>query len=325
MSDNLPHNQNQQPGQQDGQNQPYNNSQQQSQGQYGQLPQPQQQQYGQQPPQTQQQYQQPQGQYGQQGQYQQPQGQYQNQPAGPVAPNPFGLGFGAVWNAFLDIFKSNPVGAHDRMQQNPVWGWIISTALQALMAGLAAAVFLNSYLGRIIKLMAVPNSNSSSLPYNGTPVYTGGEGFVIFLIFFVLTFGVLALRGVALMLVARIGQSNMSYTSAMSVVGTSIIPLIPTYLLIALFSIMLPTPNKNDVNPFTSSSALVLIILGVFVGFCIIMGEALLYLGFMKVANTQKSVFLMYVLLTTAFVLVALIVYCLLGGTLTPAPSGKLS
>ena len=118
MSDNLP----QQPGhngydQQD-HTQPYGIPQQQGQqntpyqqNQYQQNPQ---QGYGQQ----QQQYMPPQN---QQDQYQQNQ-----QSQAPAAPNHFALAFKGVWGAFLDIFKSNPTGAHDRMQQHPLWGWLIT-------------------------------------------------------------------------------------------------------------------------------------------------------------------------------------------------------
>ena len=50
----------------------------------------------------------------------------------PSAPHPAVKALGATWNAFLDVFSSNPATAHARISSAGVWGWIVPTTLQAL-------------------------------------------------------------------------------------------------------------------------------------------------------------------------------------------------
>lgn len=310
MSDNLP----QQPGyngydQQD-HTQPYGIPQQQGQqntpyqqNQYQQTPQ---QGYGQQ----QQQYMPPQN---QQDQYQQNQ-----QSQAPAAPNHFALAFKGVWGAFLDIFKSNPTGAHDRMQQHPLWGWLIACTLQSVAGALFIMVFLNSHTGYIFRALFVVTKDTAKY---SAGKYTAAEGFLLFLIFLLLIFGVLVLRGVGLMLTARIGKSQMGFNSAMDIVGTAVLPQIPAFLVLFFLSFLLPQTSSLSDDVYAASQRPILVMMIVFAVFSVIVGESLLYLGQAKVANTEKSVFFMYVVLSTAFVLAGILVLYFGFSVLAPNPS----
>ena len=310
MSDNLP----QQPGyngydQQD-HTQPYGIPQQQGQqntpyqqNQYQQTPQ---QGYGQQ----QQQYMPPQN---QQDQYQQNQ-----QSQAPAAPNHFALAFKGVWGAFLDIFKSNPTGAHDRMQQHPLWGWLIACTLQSVVGSLFIMAFLNTYAGQIFRVLFVVTKDTAKYT---SGAYTADERFLLFLIFLLLIFGVLVLRGVGLMLTARIGKSQMGFNSAMDIVGTAVLPQIPAFLVLFFLSFLLPQTSSLSDDVYAASQRPILVMMIVFAVFSVIVGESLLYLGQAKVANTEKSVFFMYVVLSTAFVLAGILVLYFGFSVLAPNPS----
>ncbi len=65
----------------------------------------------------------------------------------PSAPHPAVKALGTTWNAFLDVFSSNPATAHARISSAGVWGWIVPTTLQAL----AGAFFFS----RLVILAAV--------------------------------------------------------------------------------------------------------------------------------------------------------------------------
>ena len=336
MSDNLP----QQPGhngydQQD-HTQPYGISQQQGQqntpyqqNQYQQNPQQGMQQgYGQQGqqnvPYQQNQYQQnPQQGYGQQQQQYMPpqnqQDQYQQnqQSQAPATPNHFALAFKGVWGAFLDIFKSNPTGAHDRMQQHPLWGWLIACTLQSVAGALFIMVFLNSHTGYIFRALFVVTKDTAKY---SAGKYTAAEGFLLFLIFLLLIFGVLVLRGVGLMRIARIGKSQMGFNSAMDIVGTAVLPQIPAFLVLFFLSFLLPHASTMT-DTYAASQRPILVMMIVFAVFSVIVGESLLYLGQAKVANTEKSVFFMYVVLSTAFVLAGILVLYFGFSVLAPSPS----
>ena len=339
MSDNLP----QQPGyngydQQD-HTQPYGISQQQGQqntpyqqNQYQQNPQQGMQQgYGQQGqqnvPYQQNQYQQnPQQGYGQQQQQYMPpqnqQDQYQQnqQSQAPAAPNHFALAFKGVWGAFLDIFKSNPTGAHDRMQQHPLWGWLIACTLQSVVGALFVMAFLNTYAGQIFRVVFVVTKDTAKYT---SGAYTAAEGFLLFLIFLIVIFGVLVLRGVGLMLTARIGKSQMGFNSAMDIVGTAVLPQIPAFLVLFFLSFLLPQTSSLSDDVYAASQRPILVMMIVFAVFSVIVGESLLYLGQAKVANTEKSVFFMYVVLSTAFVLAGILVLYFGFSVLAPNPSSS--
>ena len=338
MSDNLP----QQPGhngydQQD-HTQPYGISQQQGQqntpyqqNQYQQNPQQGMQQgYGQQGqqnvPYQQNQYQQnPQQGYGQQQQQYMPpqnqQDQYQQnqQSQAPAAPNHFALAFKGVWGAFLDIFKSNPTGAHDRMQQHPLWSWLIACTLQSVVGALFVMAFLNTYAGQIFRVVFVVTKDTAKYT---SGAYTAAEGFLLFLIFLIVIFGVLVLRGVGLMLTARIGKSQMGFNSAMDIVGTAVLPQIPAFLVLFFLSFLLPHASTMT-DTYAASQRPILVMMIVFAVFSVIVGESLLYLGQAKVANTEKSVFFMYVVLSTAFVLAGILVLYFGFSVLAPNPSSS--
>ena len=284
-------------GQQGQQNVPY------QQNQYQQNPQ---QGYGQQ----QQQYMPPQN---QQDQYQQNQ-----QSQAPAAPNHFALAFKGVWGAFLDIFKSNPTGAHDRMQQHPLWGWLIACTLQSVAGALFIMVFLNSHTGYIFRALFVVTKDTAKY---SAGKYTAAEGFLLFLIFLLLIFGVLVLRGVGLMLTARIGKSQMGFNSAMDIVGTAVLPQIPAFLVLFFLSFLLPQTSSLSDDVYAASQRPILVMMIVFAVFSVIVGESLLYLGQAKVANTEKSVFFMYVVLSTAFVLAGILVLYFGFSVLAPNPS----
>ena len=336
MSDNLP----QQPGhngydQQD-HTQPYGIPQQQGQqntpyqqNQYQQNPQQGMQQgYGQQGqqnvPYQQNQYQQnPQQGYGQQQQQYMPpqnqQDQYQQnqQSQAPAAPNHFALAFKGVWGAFLDIFKSNPTGAHDRMQQHPLWSWLIACTLQSVVGSLFIMAFLNTYAGQIFRVLFVVTKDTAKYT---SGAYTADERFLLFLIFLLLIFGVLVRRGVGLMRIARIGKSQMGFNSAMAIVGTAVLPQIPAFLVLFVLSFLLPHASTvTDTYAVWQRPILVMMI--VFAVFSVIVGESLLYLGQAKVANTEKSVFFRYVVSSTAYVLAGILVLYFGFSVLAPNPS----
>ena len=285
-------------GQQGQQNVPY------QQNQYQQNPQ---QGYGQQ----QQQYMPPQN---QQDQYQQNQ-----QSQAPAAPNHFALAFKGVWGAFLDIFKSNPTGAHDRMQQHPLWGWLIACTLQSVVGALFVMAFLNTYAGQIFRVVFVVTKDTAKYT---SGAYTAAEGFLLFLIFLIVIFGVLVLRGVGLMLTARIGKSQMGFNSAMDIVGTAVLPQIPAFLVLFFLSFLLPHASTVT-DTYAASQRPILVMMIVFAVFSVIVGESLLYLGQAKVANTEKSVFFMYVVLSTAFVLAGILVLYFGFSVLAPNPSSS--
>ena len=285
-------------GQQGQQNVPY------QQNQYQQNPQ---QGYGQQ----QQQYMPPQN---QQDQYQQNQ-----QSQAPAAPNHFALAFKGVWGAFLDIFKGNPTGAHDRMQQHPLWGWLIACTLQSVVGALFVMAFLNTYAGQIFRVVFVVTKDTAKYT---SGAYTAAEGFLLFLIFLIVIFGVLVLRGVGLMLTARIGKSQMGFNSAMDIVGTAVLPQIPAFLVLFFLSFLLPHASTMT-DTYAASQRPILVMMIVFAVFSVIVGESLLYLGQAKVANTEKSVFFMYVVLSTAFVLAGILVLYFGFSVLAPNPSSS--
>ena len=72
----------------------------------------------------------------------------------PSAPHPAVKALGATWNAFLDVFSSNPATAHARISSAGAWGWIVPTTLQSLVGAfffsqlvILAAVVMMSMLG----------------------------------------------------------------------------------------------------------------------------------------------------------------------------------
>ena len=146
--------------------------------------------------------------------------------------------------------------------------------------------------------------------------------FLLFLIFLIVIFGVLVLRGVGLMLTARIGKSQMGFNSAMDIVGTAVLPQIPAFLVLFFLSFLLPHASTVT-DTYAASQRPILVMMIVFAVFSVIVGESLLYLGQAKVANTEKSVFFMYVVLSTAFVLAGILVLYFGFSVLAPNPSSS--
>ena len=250
-------------------------------------------------------------------QNQQDQYQQNQQSQAPAAPNHFALAFKGVWGAFLDIFKSNPTGAHDRMQQHPLWSWLIACTLQSVVGALFVMAFLNTYAGQIFRVVFVVTKDTAKYT---SGAYTADERFLLFLIFLLLIFGVLVLRGVGLMRIARIGKSQMGFNSAMDIVGTAVLPQIPAFLVLFFLSFLLPHASTvTDTYAVWQRPILVMMI--VFAVFSVIIGESLLYLGQAKVANTEKSVFFRYVVLSTEFVLAGILVLYFGFSVLAPNPS----
>lgn len=249
--------------------------------------------------------------------YQQNQYQQNQQSQTPAAPNHFVLAFKGVCGAFLDIFKSNPTGAHDRMQQHPLWSWLIACTLQSVVGSLFIMAFLNTYAGQIFRVLFVVTKDTAKYT---SGAYTADERFLLFLIFLLLIFGVLVLRGVGLMRIARIGKSQMGFNSAMAIVGTAVLPQIPAFLVLFFLSFLLPHASTvTDTYAVWQRPILVMMI--VFAVFSVIVGESLLYLGQAKVANTEKSVFFMYVVSSTEFVLAGILVLYFGFSVLAPNPS----
>lgn len=252
----------------------------------------------------------------QQGQQNTPYQQNQ-QSQTPAAPNHFVLAFKGVCGAFLDIFKSNPTGAHDRMQQHPLWSWLIACTLQSVVGSLFIMAFLNTYAGQIFRVLFVVTKDTAKYT---SGAYTADERFLLFLIFLLLIFGVLVLRGVGLMRIARIGKSQMGFNSAMAIVGTAVLPQIPAFLVLFVLSFLLPHASTvTDTYAVWQRPILVMMI--VFAVFSVIVGESLLYLGQAKVANTEKSVFFRYVVSSTAYVLAGILVLYFGFSVLAPNPS----
>ncbi len=61
---------------------------------------------------------------------------------------------------------------------------------------------------------------------------------MIFLIFFVAIFAIHVLRGLQLMLTARIGKVQSSFNDCMSAAGVAALPLAGSYLLLYLFVLL---------------------------------------------------------------------------------------
>ena len=179
-------------------------------------------------------------------------------------------------------------------------------------------VFLNSHTGYIFRALFVVTKDTAKY---SAGKYTAAEGFLLFLIFLLLIFGVLVLRGVGLMRIARIGKSQMGFNSAMAIVGTAVLPQIPAFLVLFFLSFLLPQTSSLSDDVYAASQRPILVMMIVFAVFSVIVGESLLYLGQAKVANTEKSVFFMYVVLSTAFVLAGILVLYFGFSVLAPSPS----
>ena len=155
----------------------------------------------------------------------------------PSAPHPAVKALGATWNAFLDVFSSNPATAHARISSAGAWGWIVPTTLQALVGAfffsqlvILATVIMMSMLGYMF-------GGRSGAAYGGAyaaQAVPTGRMILAYVLMALAIFGVQVLRGVQLQLTARIGKAPASFTASMHAVSVSSLALIPSFLVLNL-------------------------------------------------------------------------------------------
>lgn len=224
----------------------------------------------------------------------------------PSAPHPAVKALGATWNAFLDVFSSNPATAHARISSAGVWGWIVPTTLQALAGAfffsrlvILAAVVMMSMLGYMF-------GGRSGAAYGGAyaaQAVPTGRMILAYVLMALAIFGVQVLRGVQLQLTARIGKAPTSFTASMHAVSVSSLALIPSFLVLNLLVFFL-TLTRSGGGAFFLTMLIVLVL-----AFAVFSGEALTYLGLNRLGRFAKSPIIMHAALSTAWVLASMVVY----------------
>ena len=224
----------------------------------------------------------------------------------PSAPHPAVKALGATWNAFLDVFSSNPATAHARISSAGAWGWIVPTTLQALVGAfffsqlvILAAVVMMSMLGYMF-------GGRSGAAYGGAyaaQAVPTGRMILAYVLMALAIFGVQVLRGVQLQLTARIGKAPASFTASMHAVSVSSLVLIPSFLLLNLLVFFLRLTRSGD-GAFFLTMLMVLVL-----AFAVFSGEALTYLGLNRLGRFAKSPMIMHAALSTAWVLASMVVY----------------
>lgn len=224
----------------------------------------------------------------------------------PSAPHPAVKALGATWNAFLDVFSSNPATAHARISSAGAWGWIAPTTLQALVGAfffsqlvILAAVVMMSMLGYMF-------GGRSGAAYGGAyaaQAVPTGRMILAYVLMALAIFGVQVLRGVQLQLTARIGKAPASFTASMHAVSVSSLALIPSFLVLNLLIFFL-TLTRSGGGAFFLTMLMVLVL-----AFAVFSGEALTYLGLNRLGRFAKSPIIMHAALSTAWVLASMIVY----------------
>ena len=224
----------------------------------------------------------------------------------PSAPHPAVKALGATWNAFLDVFSSNPATAHARISSAGAWGWIVPTTLQALVGAfffsqlvILAAVVAMSMLGYMF-------GGRSGAVYGGAYVAQAvptGRMILAYVLMALAIFGVQVLRGVQLQLTARIGKAPASFTASMHAVSVSSLALIPSFLVLNLLVFFL-TLTRSGGGAFFLTMLIVLVL-----AFAVFSGEALTYLGLNRLGRFAKSPIIMHAALSTAWVLASMVVY----------------
>ena len=232
----------------------------------------------------------------------------------PSAPHPAVKALGATWNAFLDVFSSNPATAHARISSAGVWGWIVPTTLQALAGAfffsrlvILAAVVMMSMLGYMF-------GGRSGAAYGGAyaaQAVPTGRMILAYVLMALAIFGVQVLRGVQLQLTARIGKAPASFTASMHAVSVSSLALIPSFLVLNLLIFFLTLTRSGGGAFFLT------MLMGLVLAFAVFSGEALTYLGLNRLGRFAKSPIIMHAALSTAWVFASMIVYyvaiCLMG------------
>ena len=211
----------------------------------------------------------------------------------PAAPNPFVTALRASWDAFLEVFAGKPGPAQSRLAASGLWGWVIPSLLQAIIS----AFFLTQLSLGFVKF-AVRDAYAL-VAYK----ITFGQVFLVFLVFLVVSAVVLILRGVQILLTARIGKAPANFSSSMQVVAVSCLPLIPTYILLSLVALFMRGVSSNEGFGF------IFVLLGLVMSFTVFSGEALIYLGLNRLGRFAKSPVIMHALLSTAWVLAVMVVY----------------
>lgn len=224
----------------------------------------------------------------------------------PSAPHPAVKALGATWNAFLDVFSSNPATAHARISSAGAWGWIVPTTLQALVGAfffsqlvILATVIMMSMLGYMF-------GGRSGAAYGGAyaaQAVPTGRMILAYVLMALAIFGVQVLRGVQLQLTARIGKAPASFTASMHAVSVSSLALIPSFLVLNLLVFFLTLTNSSG-GAFFLTMLMVLVL-----AFAVFSGEALTYLGLNRLGRFAKSPIIMHAALSTAWVLASLVVY----------------
>ena len=224
----------------------------------------------------------------------------------PSAPHPAVKALGATWNAFLDIFSSNPATAHARISAAGAWGWIVPTTLQALVGAfffsqliILAAVIAMSMVGYMF-------GGRGGAAYGGAyaaQAVPTGRMILAYVLMALAIFGVQVLRGVQLQLTARIGKAPTSFTASMHAVSVSSLALIPSFLVLNLLVFFLTLTRSGGGAFFLT------MLMGLVLAFAVFSGEALTYLGLNRLGRFAKSPIIMHAALSTAWVFASMIVY----------------
>ena len=224
----------------------------------------------------------------------------------PSAPHPAVKALGATWNAFLDVFSSNPATAHARISAAGAWGWIVPTTLQALVGAfffsqliILAAVIAMSMVGYMF-------GGRGGAAYGGAyaaQAVPTGRMILAYVLMALAIFGVQVLRGVQLQLTARIGKAPTSFTASMHAVSVSSLALIPSFLVLNLLIFFLTLTRSGGGAFFLT------MLMGLVLAFAVFSGEALTYLGLNRLGRFAKSPIIMHAALSTGWVLASMVVY----------------
>lgn len=223
----------------------------------------------------------------------------------PSAPHPAVKALGATWNAFLDVFSSNPATAHARISSAGAWGWIVPTTLQALVGAF--------FFSQLVILATVIAMSMLGYMYGRGGAYGGayaaqavptGRMILAYVLMALAIFGVQVLRGVQLQLTARIGKVPASFTASMHAVSVSSLALIPSFLVLNLLVFFLTLTRSGGGGGFFLTMLMVLVL-----AFAVFSGEALTYLGLNRLGRFAKSPIIMHAALSTAWVFASMIVY----------------
>lgn len=222
----------------------------------------------------------------------------------PSAPHPAVKALGATWNAFLDVFSSNPATAHARISSAGAWGWIVPTTLQSLVGAF--------FFSQLVILAATVAMSMMGYMYGRGGAYGGayasqavptGRMILAYVLMALAIFGVQVLRGVQLQLTARIGKAPASFTASMHAVSVSSLALIPSFLVLNLLVFFMTLSRSGDGASFLT------MLMGLVLAFAVFSGEALTYLGLNRLGRFAKSPIIMHAALSTAWVFASMIVY----------------